>query len=228
MPLYEVQDPLGRILQVEGESPPNPYQVKALFERYDAEEEERFAEERTFGGQIAETLKAIPRGFAGSFLTAGEGLAELADAGTNLVGLDDAIDSGDENELVRLSRDGRAALQEAMGADEAYRDTWATKFGEGLGSFASFFTPAAALKIAGATGKIAGFSQAAGTGSLAVGVGAGEQAQRMQAARQQGIDVSEDDEDLAILGGSVIGLSELLPVNRLLRRIYCSCIPPLL
>ena len=225
MPLYEVQDPLGRILQVEGESPPNPYQVKALFERYDAEEEERFAEERTFGGQIAETLKAIPRGFAGSFLTAGEGLAELADAGTNLVGLDDAIDSGDENELVRLSRDGRAALQEAMGADEAYRDTWATKFGEGLGSFASFFTPAAALKVAGATGKIAGFSQAAGTGSLAVGVGAGEQAQRMQAARQQGIDVSEDDEDLAILGGSVIGLSELLPVNRLLRRISADVDP---
>ncbi len=225
MPLYEVQDPLGRILQVEGESPPNPYQVKALFERYDAEEEERFAEERTFGGQIAETLKAIPRGFAGSFLTAGEGLAELADAGTNLVGLDDAIDSGDENELVRLSRDGRAALQEAMGADEAYRDTWATKFGEGLGSFASFFTPAAALKVAGATGKIAGFSQAAGTGSLAVGVGAGEQAQRMQAAKQQGIDISEDDEDLAILGGSVIGLSELLPVNRLLRRISADVDP---
>ncbi len=225
MPLYEVQDPLGRVLQVEGESPPNPYQVKALFERYDAEEEERLAEERTFGGQAFETLKAIPRGFAGSFLTAGEGLAELADAGTNFVGLEDAIDSGDENELVRLSRDGRAALQEAMGADEAYRDTWATKFGEGLGSFLSFFTPAGALKIAGATGKIAGFSQAAGTGSLAVGVGAGEQAQRIQAAKQQGIAVSEDDEDLAILGGSVIGLSELLPVNRLLRRISAEVDP---
>ena len=144
-----------------------------------------FAEERTIPGQIFETVKAVPRGFAGSFLTAGEGLAELADVATNFVGLEDLIDSGEENELVRLSREGRASLQEAMGADEAYRDTWATKFGEGLGSFASFFTPAAALKVAGAAGKIAGVAQKAGTGSLAVGMGAGEQAQSRKKTRHR-------------------------------------------
>jgi hypothetical protein len=225
VPIYEVTDPLGRIMEVEGSSPPSPMQIQGLFERYDSEKEERLAEERTIPGQIFETVKAVPRGFAGSFLTAGEGLAELADVATNFVGLEDLIDSGEENELVRLSREGRASLQEAMGADEAYRDTWMTKFGEGLGSFATFFTPAAALKVAGATGKIAGVAQTAGTGSLAVGMGAGEQAQRIQAAREQGIEVSEGDEDWAIFTGSGIGLSELLPVNRLLRRISADVDP---
>ena len=220
MPIYEVGDPAGRILQVEGASPPNPMQIKALFEQYDAEQgEDPFADERTFGGQVFETAKAIPRGFAGSFLTAGEGLAELADAGTNLIGLEDLIDSGEDNAMVSLARDGRAALQESMGADEAYRDTWMTKFGEGLGSFASFFTPAAALKVAGATGKLASLGQLGGAGALAVGSGAGDQAQRIQAARDQGIEISEGDEDLAIGLGGLVGASELAAPTRLLSRL---------
>jgi hypothetical protein len=63
--------------------------------------------ERTVLGQVGETLKAVPRGFANTFLSAGEGLAELADAATNVVGLKDAIDTGEENELVKASRAGR-------------------------------------------------------------------------------------------------------------------------
>ena len=227
MPIYEVGDPAGRILRVEGASPPNPMQIKALFEEYDAEQgEDPFADERTFGGQVFETAKAIPRGFAGSFLTAGEGLAELADAATNTIGLEDLIDSGEDNAMVSLARDGRAALQESMGADEAYRDTWMTKFGEGLGSFASFFTPAGVLKVAGATGKLASLGQLGGAGALAVGSGAGDQAQRIQAARDQGIEISEGDEDLAIgVFGSVIGASELFAPTRILSRISKNANP---
>ena len=220
MPTYEITDPTGRVMRVDGPTPPNPMQQKAIFDRYDAEQaEDPFADERTFGGQVFETAKAIPRGFAGSFLTAGEGLAELADAATNTIGLEDLIDSGEDNAMVSLARDGRAALQESMGADEAYRDTWMTKFGEGLGSFASFFTPAAALKVAGATGKLASLGQLGGAGALAVGSGAGDQAQRIQAARDQGIDVSEGDEDLAIGVGGLIGFSELAAPTRLLSRL---------
>ena len=220
MPTYEITDPAGRVMRVDGETPPNPMQSKAIFERYDAKQaEDPFADERTFGGQAFETAKAIPRGFAGSFLTAAEGLAELADAGTNLIGLEDLIDSGEENELVRLARNGRAALQESMGADEAYRDTWMTKFGEGLGSFASFFTPAAALKVAGAAGKLASLGQMTATGALAVGSGAGDQAQRIQAARDQGIEISEGDEDLSIGLGGAIGWTEVLAPTRILSRL---------
>ena len=218
MPTYKVSDPTGRTLEVSGATPPNPMQIKALFDRYDAEQDEDpLADERTFGGQLFETAKGIPRGFLGSFLTAGEGLAELADAATNTIGLEDLIDSGEDNAMVSFARDGRAALQESLGADEAYRDTWMTKFGDGLGSFASFLTPGLLAKGLGATGKLL---PTAGAVSLAVGSGSGDQAQRIQRARDQGIEVSQEDEDLAIgVFGAGIGLSELAAPTRLLSRL---------
>ena len=184
-----------------------------------------FEDERTASGQAFETAKGVGRGFANAFLSAGEGLAELADAGTNAIGLEDLIDSGDENDLVRAAREGRAAIDEAMGADIEYRDQWLTKFGEGVGSFASFFTPAGAVRLAGLAGKGIQASKAVkgvelgATGALAVGTGAGDQAQRLQAARDSGLDVSEGQEDAAIVGGGVIGLSELATPVRLLRRL---------
>jgi len=218
MPTYEITDPTGRVMRVDGPTPPSPMQQKAIFDRYDAEQaEDPLADERTFGGQLFETAKAIPRGFAGSFLTAGEGIAELADAATNTIGLEDLIDSGEDNAMVSFARDGRAALQESLGADEAYRDTWMTKFGEGIGSFASFFTPALAAKGLGIAGKLL---PTVGAGALAVGSGAGDQAQRIQRARDQGIEVSQEEEDLAIgLFGAGIGLSELAAPTRLLSRL---------
>jgi len=184
-----------------------------------------FEDERTVSGQAFETAKGIGRGFANAFLSAGEGLAELADAGTNAIGLEELIDSGDENDLVRAAREGRAAVDEAMGADLAYRDQWLTKFGEGVGSFASFFTPAGAIRVASLAGKglsatkAAKVAELAGAGTLAVGTGAGDQAQRIQAARDSGLDVSQDEEDLALLLGGGVGLSEILTPAKLLKRL---------
>ena len=173
--------------------------------------------ETTVAGQAFEFAKAVPRGFANSFLSAGEGLAELADAATDFVGLEDAIDSGEENWLVEQARKGRDSVNQAIGADIAYRDQWTTKFGEGLGSFASFLTPAAGGKLLGAAGKAASLGRYGGAGTIAVGGGAGEQARRIEEAREQGIEVSNNEENLAILSGSVIGLSELAPVHRLFK-----------
>ena len=173
----------------------------------------------TFFGQVGETLKAVPRGFANSFLSAGEGVAELADAATNALGFEDAIDSGDQNALVAASREGRRLVQEYLGADEAYRDEWLTKFGEGVGSFASFFTPAVAAKALGLAGKAATATQRGLAGTLAGGAGAGEQAQRIQAARDAGIEVTQEQEDKAIFSGGIVGLSEIASVERLLKRI---------
>ena len=179
-----------------------------------------FADERTIAGSAVEFAKAIPRAFAGSFLSAGEGLAELADAGANAIGLDELIDSGDDNELVRLAREGRESINSsALGADEAYQDQWSTKFGEGVGSLASFFTPAGAVKLVGLTGKAASTTQLAGGLTLAGGAGAGDQAQRIEAARAQGIKVSQEQEDASIGMGTLIGFSELAPVAGLLRKI---------
>ena len=185
--------------------------------------EDPYADERTIGGSVAEYGKGVARGFTGSFLSAGEGLAELADAATNYVGLEDLIDSGDENELVRLAREGRKSIDSSfLGGDVAYQDQWFTKFGEGVGSLASFFTPAGIVKGIGLAGKAATGTQLAGGLTLAGGAGAGEQAQRIQAARDQGIEVSEDQEDASIGFGTLVGFSELAPVAGLLRKISKS------
>ena len=96
-----------------------------------------------------ETPQGRSSRFANTFLSAGEGLGELADAATMWLDLENVIDDGDDNALVAASREGRLLLDEYMGADEAYRDTWLTKFGEGVGSMASFFTPAGVLRLAG-------------------------------------------------------------------------------
>ena len=73
--------------------------------------------------------------------------------------------------------------------------------------------------MAGATGKLASLGQLGGAGALAVGSGAGDQAQRIQAARDQGIEISEGDEDLAIGVGGLVGVSELAAPTRLLSRL---------
>ena len=105
-------------------------------------------------GQTGEFLKAVPRGFASGFLSSAEGIAELADATTNFVGLENLIDSGEENELVRLAREGRKSLNESiLGVDEKYKDAWTTKLGEGVGSLATFLTPGVIARVAGAAGK---------------------------------------------------------------------------
>ena len=172
-------------------------------------------QETTALGQVGETLKAIPRGFGRTLLTAAEGAGELADAATNFVGLENLIDSGDDNALVSAARQGQKALNESwLGVDDAYQDEWFTKFGEGLGSMATFFTPTAALRLAGLTGRATKT-----TAALASATGSGEQAQRIEQARAEGLDVTGGQEDTAILTGAIIGLSELAPVERILRGI---------
>ena len=172
-------------------------------------------EEPTVLGQVGETLKAIPRGFGRTLLTAAEGAGELADAVTNKIGLEGLVDSGDDNALVAAARQGQKSLNESfLGVDDLYQDQWMTKFGEGLGSMATFFTPTAALRIAGLTGRATKT-----TAALASATGSGEQAQRIEQARAEGIDVTGGQEDTAILTGAIIGLSELAPVERILRGI---------
>ena len=176
-------------------------------------------EETSVLGYAGEFAKAVPRGFASGFLSSAEGIAELADAATNAVGLDDLIDSGEENELVRLARDGRKAINESfLGADELYQDAWTTKLGEGVGSLATFLTPGVLARVAGAAGKGVKAIEYGGTAALAGGAGAGDQAQRIQAAKDAGLDVSQATEDSAIVLGTAVGLSEMALPLMLFRR----------
>ena len=49
--------------------------------------------------------------------------------------------------------------------------------------------------------------------------GAGQQAQRIEAARDRGIEISPEVEDQSIGLGAIIGLSELAPLERVLKAI---------
>lgn len=181
-------------------------------------------EETTMLGATGEFLKGIPRGFASSFATAGQGLTELADAGLNTIGLEDAITEEDTQAVAGYVDTFQDALRQGpLGADPAYSDAFSTKFGEGLGSFASFLVPGGVLKGAAQLGKLSKAKEAAtvyaGTGTLAVGTGSGQQAQRIEAARDRGIDISQEVEDQSIGLGAIIGLSELAPLERVLKAI---------
>jgi len=57
------------------------------------------------------------------------------------------------------------------------------------------------------------------TGAFAASSGAGEAAQRAKAAREEGLDVSEGEEDFATAQGALVGLTEMLPISRILGRV---------
>jgi hypothetical protein len=167
--------------------------------------------------------KAVTRGFGSALLSSAAGLAELADIATDRLGFEDLIDSGQDNELIRLANAGQEALQETLGASEPYRDLWFTKFGEGVGSIGSFFLPTGLI---GAAGRAAGLAdkttkglQAAGAGATGVGMGADEQAARIEWARRSGIEVSEDQEDASIFLGGLVGLTEIATPLLILKKI---------
>ena len=160
-------------------------------------------------GLPSELLAAPVRGLGKGLLTAGAGLAHIADAGTNLVGLEDLIDSGEENEIIRLANEGKRAIDSAIGVDEAYKDSYAVKVGEALGSIASFAIPgfgvAKAAGTLGASAKAAGILGSGSTVAAGGGFGADDQAQRIEQSRARGIDIDQDNADLSIIFGGIVG-----------------------
>ena len=167
--------------------------------------------------------KGVARGFGSGLLSAGAGLAELADVGTDLIGLEDLIDSGNENELIRLANEGKQALNESLGVGDLYKDNYLVKLSEGLGSIGSFFVPglgaARGASLLGAGARAAGIAGTSATVGAGVGAGASEQADRVAAARARGEDVSAGQEDLAIALGGLIGSSEALAPLSILKKI---------
>jgi hypothetical protein len=234
--IYEVQAPDGRILEIEGPDDASQDQImlaaqeiySGLPERSVEAKALQQPEEKPFG--VAEYAqaplefgKAVTRGFGSALLSSAAGLAELADIATDRLGFEDLIDSGQDNELIRLANAGQEALQETLGASEPYRDLWFTKFGEGVGSIGSFFLPTgligAAGRAAGLAGKTTKGLQAAGAGATGVGMGADEQAARIEWARRSGIEISEDQEDASIFLGGLVGLTEIATPLLILKKI---------
>jgi hypothetical protein len=89
--------------------------------------------------------------------------------------------------------------------DEKYADLWTTKLGGGAGSLGAFV--------------LAGIGGPATLLPFAGGSGAFEQYQRIEKAKEDGIDISLEDESLALGLGSLIGMSEAFTPLRLLKAI---------
>jgi len=176
-----------------------------------------------YAGVPLEVGKGVVRGFGSGLLSAGAGLAELADVGTDFIGLEDLIDSGNENEIIRLANEGKQAINESLGVGDAYKDNYLVKLGEGLGSIGSFFVPGGAFglgaKALGGAARAQRIATTAGATTAGVGTGASEQADRIAAARARGEDVSADQEDLAIALGGLVGATEAIAPLEVLKKI---------
>ena len=188
------------------------------------EEEEEEEEFRLFGEDPMKTLtefgKAIPREFANTALSAASGLTELADSATNALGFEGAIDDND-NFIINAAQAGSDAISDSfLSADPEYQDVWTTKLGGAIGSFATFLGPGGAGMLLTRAGRPAAGAFAAATGT---GVGVGSQAQeakrRVDAAREQGIEVTQGQEDLSVALGGGVGLFETYAPYRILSKI---------
>jgi SAM-dependent methyltransferase len=206
---------------IEGEIPtalPNPMIP-------DDEDEEKALDpasedpERTALGYASAMGKSFTEGLAGGLLSAGAGLAELADVATDKIGLEDLVDSGDENELIRLANEGKDFLSENLDVGDAYRDEWLTKFSGGLGSVASFFVPGGAIGALGKGASGVRALQATTATAQGVGLGADDQAQRIAAVRAAGEEVSQEDEDLSIALGGLVGAAEAITPLGIFKKI---------
>ena len=65
MPAYKYTDKYGTSLKVEGPQPPTEEILDQLFANH-------YESKRDIVGYVSETLSAVPRGFANSFLSMGE------------------------------------------------------------------------------------------------------------------------------------------------------------
>jgi len=165
----------------------------------------------TILGQAEATLKGIPRGAA-------KGLMGLVEAPARL------FDIGNDSEFVQGLSQFKDYLdtESVLAADPEYRDTWMTQLGEGFGSTVPFL----------GAGKVGSLLAARGVGGrglldprflagvpLAASMGQVEASENVDASRALGEDVSPLQEIIAELGGPIIGLSEMLPIFNLFKRV---------
>ena len=144
--------------------------------------------EPDFIDQIEEAIKGVPAGAIG--------LGELA-----ALGLISPLGEESELEARQAIQETAAALRSPFEADPGSEEAVGRKFGEALGSFVPLV----------ATGFIPGVGLPA-VGAIAAGAGAGEASERARAA-----DASAGERAAATALGAVVGLSELLPVDRIVK-----------
>jgi len=164
-------------------------------------------------GQAKEFAKAIPREAVAGFQRVPIGLSQLFDMGN---------DSPMTQHFLKQQEEWRT--EGVFAGDPAYQDLYSTKIGGGLGSFIPFLgagIAGRALATRGVGANLPRFLKPQWTVpyTFAGPSGISEQSEFLQQARDEGKEVGPIAEIFAELGGAAIGATELLPVERLLKRV---------
>tara|TARA_R100000995_G_scaffold18176_1_gene7407 strand:- start:5698 stop:13365 length:7668 start_codon:yes stop_codon:yes gene_type:complete len=227
MAQYRLPD--GKIIEVPDNTPPEGLQalqtqLAGLYPDYYQPYEPE--PERSVLGGLAQTPKAIPRGFLNTTLLSAIGAAEAVDYGEdskltsdlkNLKAYINADPSADVNKAITFQKEiltraspmagglsvltdylkGKAGITESLLApDEDYRGSLYQSVPEGLGSAAAFIGTTAVNPFLG--------------GTLAAGTGIGTQAELQDQARAKGEEISLGQEIKSKVAGAAIGISEIL------------------
>lgn len=206
MPLYEITAPNGKRYRIEGPEGASREDVAraVLAQNPDAATP---APEPTMGGYVQESLKAIPRGFVGGLESAALGAAALLPGDT-------------ETGFERTAREGIKGLAERFKPSVAagYEEAIPVKLAEAVGSMGTLLIPGGAAGLAakglGAAQGAQRVAQLAATTPVAGAMGAGE-------ARERAVTAGATPEQIqtATAAGIVPGLAEMLPVERIFRRM---------
>jgi hypothetical protein len=149
------------------------------------------------GEQLLGAPGELAKGFARGFVDPVSGLLSTGYTGLRAAGME--LDPFAETAVGK----GLAGVQEYLAPDYGT----VSQFAGALGGLGSFLVPGAALAK--------GLGRTATLGGMATGLGAEEARSRVEQARAEGIEVTPGQEFTSQLGGSVIGLTELAPIERL-------------
>ncbi len=169
--------------------------------------------------------RGVSRGIGQTALSIGEGLFNIADLATNVVGLEDALDP-ETSEAIKTIKETR----ELIGNET----TIAGKVAEAFGGMVLFAIPGfgqagAMARSASLASKGTEFLSAANRAKalarglqgikwgFAVGAGSGQAAQMIDAYKEAGGEYTMGQRNLAIALGIPIGALELLPIEGVLR-----------
>lgn len=210
MPAFEFTSPDGKKYIINGPEGSTPQQAYQILQQQIGAGQIK-AETPGVGSQLLSAPKEFVKGAASGLVQAAGGLGALPYAGARYF-------------MPELKPFEQTGFGQAITGAERYLapsdEGVVTQLAGGLGSFASILGPQALLRGVGTVGRFAGMApRAAAPVAVAqtAGLGAEEARQRIEIARGEGKTVTPGEELAALSVGVPIGLTELLPVEKLFR-----------
>ena len=165
------------------------------------------------GNLISRSASAFGRDFLTAFTELPAGLVGSVEANLGYVPGSTNIGEAAQN----ISEAGREGVEYLLGESQG---TTAEKYFGALGSITSFLVPGTAAakvaKVAGAGQKVQRASALGGGAAMGSALGSKDAINRVANQLAQGKDVSDDDFITATQLGGLIGLSEILPLQRVM------------